>query len=865
MNHGRQRRRIGDLLGSGGGGGGPQGFGGDSGGFPGGGAFPGDTGGFPGGDPSQPGFTPSSDTGMGGGPFGGAPFGSGSSPGGSSDPAATAPQAMTQGAQGDSSPGAGTQSNPPGQAQRSAPQQAQTPPGDSHFESELQKIANLLLGRGADQEAGLGQFAEANTGTMSDAGPIMIPPQLGTSGPPNVVTGPPAGGEARPPMGGGPMAGTGAMPQPQPPGQGGGQQAGTGDLPQPDTSAPADIPLPKPRPAEAGPGSTTPSPTTTAEPDPTSAPAVAPQGGQRGGQQPFNPLQNFAQAIAKFLHGDIAGGIGSLLGLSQQAGQQGIPEGKPGDPWYGKPIDPRYKGPGSERSPTAPTSPVAPVSPQSQPAPGQNKDINEPGISEAEKQQRIRARDLGQPGTYVQDKNGKQVLTQTKPGPDGKPVPVFDANGEPVPVSAATEAPAGANAPGVGANPARDRWVSAQHVNNYKNGGSDTRPTPGYSNVMRQARAKAASGLTDRDRLELAGMAAKENSADPIGPIESIFNRSAATGQPIHTLLHNGFYRNTAPYFNSAGQMAKRSPALWSRYQSAVDAAVNGSNVLAGATDQGSAKLNDPNAGNRSGRIFRSNEVYNDHGGSGGRVASGAWRREIQGRVQQELRGGAPSATLGPRSEGTLPTQFASGGVSDTPMQMAAGKGDIGAFTPRGPGLPDLRTITSEPRAAAPPGQPAGPTGEGSFMPMEENSGLYRRDQLPPGADAGPTGAGAGFPPAEGRRGLVQPPPFALHDPPYNPGGEGRTPEFAPPKEEAPPPRGAKASGTPRADAGPTDDIGKLPKKKAEGDADTKPKKKTKPKGMDPKMKKRITARQREVDPTWYPGVPTGMGRMWTP
>jgi hypothetical protein len=61
----------------------------------------------------------------------------------------------------------------------------------------------------------------------------------------------------------------------------------------------------------------------------------------------------------------------------------------------------------------------------------------------------------------------------------------------------------------------------------------------------------------------------------------------------------------------------------------------------------------------------------------------------------------------------------------------------------------------------------------------------------------------------------------------------------------------------PRKDASPTSDIGKLPKKE-EGMADT-PKKKTKPKGMKPAMKKQIQARQRRL--VEIPGTPTGLGR----
>jgi hypothetical protein len=148
---------------------------------------------------------------------------------------------------------------------------------------------------------------------------------------------------------------------------------------------------------------------------------------------------------------------------------------------------------------------------------------------------------------------------------------------------------------------------------------------------MRDVRARAFQGMDDQTKRLVAGMANAEHSSDPIGPIEALLNRSAQTGIPVRTLLYNGFYRNTAPSFASrAGQL--ESSGQIGRYMAAIEAVQNGSNVLAGATDQGSAALHDPNALNPSGRIIRFDETYNDH-----TPASARWRQQIQRRVQQEL------------------------------------------------------------------------------------------------------------------------------------------------------------------------------------------------------------------------------------
>jgi hypothetical protein len=185
----------------------------------------------------------------------------------------------------------------------------------------------------------------------------------------------------------------------------------------------------------------------------------------------------------------------------------------------------------------------------------------------------------------------------------------------------------------VGQNQAADRWVNQGHVGLSRNAGSDTQPTPGYSSTMRQARAPAFEGMTPHLRQMLYGMMQAENETDPIGPMESLANRATSNNTTIGHMLSPHFY---GPFnsFQRRGAAIMRNPAARARYDSAIAAVQAGSNVLGGATDQGSGR--DPNVGYRGGRIHRSGETYNDWGGGRGHAANGAWRRQIQARVRSE-------------------------------------------------------------------------------------------------------------------------------------------------------------------------------------------------------------------------------------
>jgi hypothetical protein len=196
------------------------------------------------------------------------------------------------------------------------------------------------------------------------------------------------------------------------------------------------------------------------------------------------------------------------------------------------------------------------------------------------------------------------------------------------------------SAPGVGANPASDRWVSPQHVSAHRLAGTDTPPTPGYSTTMRDVRAPVFQNLTPQDKILIAGMMQAENAKDPIGPMESLANRAAAHHMTMGQLVRSRFYGPGAS-FARRGMAIQRSGQM-PHYEAVMAAVQNGSNVLGGATDQGSGK--DPNVGWSGGRILRSGETYNDWGGGRGHAASARWRKEIQARVRAENQQQPPTA-----------------------------------------------------------------------------------------------------------------------------------------------------------------------------------------------------------------------------
>ena len=826
---------IGDLLGGGSSpGGGFDPFGGAPSGE---GAGSGGGGGDPfGGDPQLTGM----DSGF--GSSGGFPGGGGSMPGGGSspssnagtqsDPAAVAPTAMSTASSqpatqvGSTAPGAGTQAKGggglPSQLQQLL-QGGQKGGGQkgggegSHLESEMQQIANTLLGRPPEEEAGTGapqRFAQANTGSMTDAsdpGTVMMPPGSDRSGPnvrspgvpydssglsvPNrqdpAYGGPPPG-----PQGGGPMAGTGDLPQPtggDP--QGGGPMAGTGDMPQP------------PHPDENDPAATKPeepAPTKPETPQGPQAPAGGdPRANQARQQQPMNIFKLLADLITK---GPISL-FQNLPQLMQQLGGQG---------GFPNPL-----GHQPQMGPQAP----APVSPQSRPASGGNKDPNEPGISDEEKQARIRARDLPPGGTYVPGKDGKPVLTQTNP--DGSPK--FDASGNPVPAQPQTGGPQPLP-PGYSRPPApltRGRGPGQVAFSNRAVTGRPSQPNVDRSYFKGQ--------INDNNIYKLAWMLNGEVGRGAplqakIVQAETAFNRAQERHDTLDSSLRARGERasggRAGPYYEGVGPRTRGTYRQDTR-PNAQDLALVKSQIvpmiLSGSnlSDVGFGPMNGNGSGGLAMKAFRNGVPgYKMNGGD-------TYFREYSRPLPtMRSQGGTPEAMAQPN---TLAMRGDT--TSDAPIQMAMGKSNLGTTT-RTPD--DLRTIISEPRAAAPPGQPAGPTMEGVAVPPS------RKPYSPPNA---------------------------LHDPPANRGGEGRTPKFEPPKEAAPE-GGAHALPEITVEAPNKEGGGSPGKKEPEKLSDETKKKlktkpKTKPKGMKPGLKKHIQARQQQYRTPGPRFLPSGgAGRM---
>ncbi len=187
-----------------------------------------------------------------------------------------------------------------------------------------------------------------------------------------------------------------------------------------------------------------------------------------------------------------------------------------------------------------------------------------------------------------------------------------------IPTATNDNTPPKAHAPAAGPNhPANDNKAGSAYLQNQRQR---------FADEMRH---------NPSVRAELAAMATLEHESDPMAPIESLMNRMAYTGGTLHQGLHSGFYgpinRGQLP-----GRMAElaRNPRRMAQMNAAIDAVLRGSNLLLGATDQGSP--GDPNAAWPGGRTVRYGEIYNDWGGGpGGHASAARWREEQQRHVRE--------------------------------------------------------------------------------------------------------------------------------------------------------------------------------------------------------------------------------------
>ena len=145
------------------------------------------------------------------------------------------------------------------------------------------------------------------------------------------------------------------------------------------------------------------------------------------------------------------------------------------------------------------------------------------------------------------------------------------------------------------------------------------------NSYIKAARAKFAEQLKDPHvRVQVQAMLVSEDAAHPLPVVESLFNRCDYAGKTLLEMLHSGFYgpinRGKLPHFES---LIVHNENLRANMDAAIDAALNGSNIIQGYTDQGLPS--DPN-GKWPG-LHLHGEVFNDWaGGPGGHAGAKAWR-----------------------------------------------------------------------------------------------------------------------------------------------------------------------------------------------------------------------------------------------
>ena len=160
------------------------------------------------------------------------------------------------------------------------------------------------------------------------------------------------------------------------------------------------------------------------------------------------------------------------------------------------------------------------------------------------------------------------------------------------------------------------------------------------NSYIRDQRAPFAEEMKDHATANLVvGMLYTEDAANPLPVIESLFNRTlyVRTRDPKRTLaqmITGGFYGpyNRGKYPDALARVA-RSAILKAKFNNAIDAALAGSNVINGYTDQGLPT--DPN-GWRTPRMWINGEVFNDWGGGpGGHDGAEVWRTSFLAKAAE--------------------------------------------------------------------------------------------------------------------------------------------------------------------------------------------------------------------------------------
>src|SRR5262245_4039266 len=201
-----------------------------------------------------------------------------------------------------------------------------------------------------------------------------------------------------------------------------------------------------------------------------------------------------------------------------------------------------------------------------------------------------------------------------------------------------TQLPAGAAQVPQGNFAAPDQRMVAQS----RLAGTNTAPTAGFSPVLAQERAPYLKEIENpRTALKVATMMSFESSRDPVAVAESLQNGSKYRKSTIDNMVSPRFYGPMRKPRMRNRRMAalQPNPQLMQKYLDAYRTAARGTNLLGGATDQGSGR--DPNVRHTGGRVIRFGETYNDWGGGPGGHAGARQFREDQ---QRRVRGGQAAA-----------------------------------------------------------------------------------------------------------------------------------------------------------------------------------------------------------------------------
>lgn len=180
--------------------------------------------------------------------------------------------------------------------------------------------------------------------------------------------------------------------------------------------------------------------------------------------------------------------------------------------------------------------------------------------------------------------------------------------------------------------------------------GTDTAPTAGFSPYLAQERSPYVKELDNpRTALRMAAMMSFEHENDPVAVAESLMNRTKYSNSTLDNMLSPRFYgpMRKPRMFQRRMAELQRNPQRMQKLINAAKTAGQGTNLLGGATDQGSGR--DPNVNHRGGRVIRHGEIYNDWGGGpGGHAGAQRFRQEQQQRVRSGG-GGQQEAKMAPR------------------------------------------------------------------------------------------------------------------------------------------------------------------------------------------------------------------------